>query len=218
MGQREAEKKLDAWAELLLDTGKRNNLIKFKDTKKWTVEVAYPRSDEFFEEIKKCRTASFEIFDPNLPEDEDEDEDEDEEDELEESEDFSEPESDQVEVSKDLSVAEQNQADTPKDSSEVEQNRTKLPASYESSETHGTSDKTSDSGQDESTEQEEFDALSKKDAFIVKYSEKLKPSQVLIYHETVNSFAALTSIDKRNREYMEETGINVMYLAFGFIH
>ena len=218
MGQREAEKKLDAWTELLLDTGKRNNLINFKDTKKWTVEVAYPRSDEFFEEIKKYRTASFEIFDPNLPEDEDEDEDEDEEDELEESEDFSEPESDQVEVSKDLSVAEQNQADTPKDSSEVEQNRTKLPASYESSETHGTSDKTSDSGQDESTEQEEFDALSKKDAFIVKYSEKLKPSQVLIYHETVNSFAALTSIDKKNREYMEETGINVMYLAFGFIH
>lgn len=60
--------------------------------------------------------------------------------------------------------------------------------------------------------------MSKKDAFIVKYSEKLKPSQVLIYHETVNSFAALTSIDKKNREYMEETGINVMYLAFGFIH
>ena len=33
-------KKLDKWADLLLDTGKRNNLINFKDTKASTMEVA----------------------------------------------------------------------------------------------------------------------------------------------------------------------------------
>ena len=32
-------KKIDKWAELLLDTGKRNNLINFKDTRVSTVEV-----------------------------------------------------------------------------------------------------------------------------------------------------------------------------------
>ena len=32
-------KKLDKWADLLLDTGKRNNLINFKDTRASTVEV-----------------------------------------------------------------------------------------------------------------------------------------------------------------------------------
>ena len=35
-------KKLDSWAEQLLDTGKRNNLINFKDTKSSSVEVVVP--------------------------------------------------------------------------------------------------------------------------------------------------------------------------------
>ena len=122
VGQREAEKKLDAWAELLLDTGKRNDLINFKDTKKGTVEVAYPRSDEFFEKIKNCRTSSFEIFDPNLPEDEDEDEDEYEDEyEDEESEDFSEVEPDQAKVSEGSSGVARNQvgaSEEPSESSE----------------------------------------------------------------------------------------------------
>ena len=34
--------KLNKWADLLLDTGKRNNLINFKDTKGATVEVVSP--------------------------------------------------------------------------------------------------------------------------------------------------------------------------------
>lgn len=32
-------KKLSRWAELLLDTGKRNNLVNFHDTKLSTVEI-----------------------------------------------------------------------------------------------------------------------------------------------------------------------------------
>ena len=34
-------KKLDRWADKLLDTGKRNNLINFRDTKRSSAEVVY---------------------------------------------------------------------------------------------------------------------------------------------------------------------------------
>lgn len=44
-------KKLDKWAELLLDTGKRNNLISFKDTKATTVEVLFPSPDTVFQKV-----------------------------------------------------------------------------------------------------------------------------------------------------------------------
>ena len=50
-------KKLDKWANLLLDTGKRNNLINFKDTRASTVEVLLPSSDVLFEKVDG--TASF---------------------------------------------------------------------------------------------------------------------------------------------------------------
>ena len=55
-------KKLKKWANLLLDTGKRNNLISFKDTKASTVEVVIPSSVELLR--KADSTASFEVFDP----------------------------------------------------------------------------------------------------------------------------------------------------------
>ena len=59
-------KKLDKWADLLLDTGKRNNLINFKDTRASTVEVLLPSSDVLFEKVDG--TASFEVFDPKIVE------------------------------------------------------------------------------------------------------------------------------------------------------
>ncbi len=114
MGQREAEKKLDAWAQRLLNTGKRNPLINFKGTKKSIVEVVYPCFDKFFEEMKTH--GKVEIFDPNLPEDEDEDEYEDEE-----SEDFSEVEPDQAKVLEGSSGVARNQvgaSEEPSESSE----------------------------------------------------------------------------------------------------
>ena len=43
-----ARKKLDQWADLLLDTGKRNNLINFRDTKASTAEVLLPSPDVLF--------------------------------------------------------------------------------------------------------------------------------------------------------------------------
>ena len=42
-------KKLDKWAELLLDTGKRNNLVHFKDTRASTAEVLFPSPEALFE-------------------------------------------------------------------------------------------------------------------------------------------------------------------------
>lgn len=64
-------KKLDRWASLLLDTGKRNNLVNFKDTKASTVEIILPSPDELFTKVES--SASFEVFDPQIADDEDED-------------------------------------------------------------------------------------------------------------------------------------------------
>ena len=66
-------KKLDSWAEQLLDTGKRNNLVNFKDTKSSSVEVVLPEISSIFE--KADSSASFEVFDPKLDTDEDDIED-----------------------------------------------------------------------------------------------------------------------------------------------
>lgn len=57
-------KKLDRWAELLLDTGKRNNLINFKDSKASSVEVLLPNADILFEKLEGGST--LEVFDPNM--------------------------------------------------------------------------------------------------------------------------------------------------------
>ena len=65
-------KKLDKWAELLLDTSKRNNLMNFRDAKATTVEVVYPAPDELFGRMEG--SADFEVYDPRIAEDEDEDE------------------------------------------------------------------------------------------------------------------------------------------------
>jgi hypothetical protein len=41
-GNMTARNKLRAWENLLLDTGKRNNLVNFKDTKGSTAEILAP--------------------------------------------------------------------------------------------------------------------------------------------------------------------------------
>ena len=54
-------KKLDRWADLLLDTGKRNSLINFKDTKASTAEILFPSTEILFKKIEG--SSSFEVFD-----------------------------------------------------------------------------------------------------------------------------------------------------------
>ena len=57
-------RKLDSWADLLLDTGKRNQLIHFRDTRFSTVEIFLPSAEELFDRIDGA--ASFAIFHPGL--------------------------------------------------------------------------------------------------------------------------------------------------------
>lgn len=145
-------KKLDKWAELLLDTGKRNNLIKFKDTRVSTVEVLIPSSAELFEKIDGAN--SFEVFDPKIIEDD-------------------------IEDSDDPEISEKVQKET----------------------------------------NDELKVLSGKTAYLNRYSEKIKrQNQILIYSSATNPLTALKNIDKKAREFIEETGVNVAYMAFGFIH
>ncbi len=144
-------KKLDKWAELLLDTGKRNNLINFKDTKTSSTEVLFPSSDVLFEKIDG--SASFEVFDPKIIETDNE---------------------------------------------------------YEDN---------SETAQLKITDQEEADTLKGKAAFLNQYSGKIKrQNQILLYNTGVNPITAVKNIDKKARQFVEETGVNVAYMAFGFIH
>lgn len=136
-------KKLDKWAELLLDTGKRNNLVNFKDRKASTVEIILPTPDELFDKVDS--SATFEVFDPKI-EDSDEEE-------------------------------------------------------FE-----------------EETEDEKPGKLSRKE-YINTYSSHIKKSnQILLYNSSINPIDTLKNIDKKAREHLEETGVNVAYIAFGFIH
>lgn len=145
-------KKLDKWADLLLDTGKRNNLINFKDTRASTVEVLLPSSDALFEKVDGA--TSFEVFDPKITEDDD----------MEEV-----VESDQLRI--------------------------------------------------ESPEEADASTLNGKSAFLAQYSGKMKrQNQVLLYNAATNPLITVKNIDKKAREFIEETGVNVAYMAFGFIH
>ena len=143
-------KKLDKWADLLLDTGKRNNLINFKDTRTSSVEVLLPSSDTLFEKVDG--TIVFEVFDPKIADD-----------------------------------------DEPEESSDPEQLQIESP--------------------------EAPDASRGKAAFLAQYSGKIKQqNQVLLYNAATNPLTAVKNINKKAREFVEETGVNVAYMAFGFIH
>ena len=144
-------KKLERWAQQLLDTGKRNNMINFRTTKASTAEVVYPDGEEFF---NKCLSAtSFEIYDPKIADDEDDEE----------------------------AVS------------------------------------SADSSNDETQETISADKMHKKD-YAALYSPKIrKANQVLVYAKTPNPITAVKNIDKKARDFLEETGVNVAYMAFGFV-
>ena len=60
----ELSKRIDKWAEQLLDTGKRNNLVSFKDRKLSTLEILKPSAEEIFQEFSSYNPNPFTIFDP----------------------------------------------------------------------------------------------------------------------------------------------------------
>ncbi len=146
--------KLNKWADLLLDTGKRNNLINFKDTKMGTVEVVSPDFGTLF--YKAEHSASLEVYDPKLDDEEDE------------------------EVNEIVEDTE--------------------------------------SIKDEQEDNIRGKRISKED-YIEMYEPRLKKNnQVLIYNAFVNPIRALYNIAKKAKTAIEETGVNIAYMAIGFIH
>lgn len=146
-------KKLEKWANLLLDTGKKNNLINFKDTKTSTVEIISPAPEDLFKKVES--SASFEVYDPKIMNDDGKDYVDD--------------------------------ASSKAESGEVKDDK----------------------------KTEKFN----RNDYIEKYSSRIKKvNQILLYNANVNPVNALKNIDKKARGYIEETGVNVTYIAFGFIH
>lgn len=140
-------KKLDRWADLLLDPGKRNLLINFKDVKASTAEVIIPDSSTLFEIAKE--SSHLRVYDPKL-----------------ESDDFDslDDEPDQV-------------------------------------------------------EEQEQKAVDKKTAYKNQYAPYIRSkNQVLLYNAYGIPMVALKNIEKKARDLIEESGVNVAHLAFGFIH
>ena len=136
-------KKLNKWAELLLDTGKRNNLINFKDTKNTTVDILLPTIDVLFDKI--TGTTTFEVFDVQY-----------------------------TETDEENNVC------------------------------------------NESVEEQKM--LDKKTAYLSRYSAKIKKQkQMLLYNAATNPITVMKNIRKKSKLMVEETGVHVVYMAFGFI-
>lgn len=146
-------KKIEAWANKLLDVGKRNNLINFKDSKTSTLEVVHPDIEAVF--AKAESSYEYEVFNPKLLETEEEDE--------------------TVEEAPD---------------------------------------------EKEGIEQEDFDIdEAKRNRYIADYVPKIKKqSQILLYNKDASVNAVVKSIDKKAQTSIEENGVNVLFMAFGFIH
>ncbi len=133
--------RLSKWADLLLDTGKRNNLINFKDSKQGTIEIVAPDFNILFEKAE--HSAVFEVYDPRIDSDED------------------------------------------------------------------------DVDADDYDEQQE---LQSKQSYITSYAGRLKRNQILLYNVANKPMQALKNIGRRAKTAIEETGVNIAYIAFGFIH
>ena len=147
----ELSKRIDKWAEQLLDTGKRNNLVSFKD-RKLSIEILKPSTKEIFQEFSSDNPEPFKIFNPpQIFENENNDYD-------------------------DSSVPDTN--------SDGKRNK----------------------------------RIYSKNDFLNIFSNKINSSQVLAYSTSGNPVAAARNIMKKSNEIMKETGINVAYIAFGFIH
>ena len=129
-------KKLKEWANLLLDTGKRNNLINFRDNNN-SVEIVYPDYQKVF--TKLTQSTQLEIFDC-------------------------------YDINDDLS------------------------------------------------DEEKKNELSKEE-YINIYSKKIKKANsILVYNERKDIRKALLNIKRKGKLAIDETGVNVIYAAFGFVH
>lgn len=174
--------KLNKWADLLLDTGKRNNLINFRDTKKGTVEVVSPDISLLLSKAE--HSVTFEVYDPKL--------DYEEEDEYYE---------DNIEVSGEIIHVQA------------------FPNENNNEEKDKLSEQSSQQQDTQNIQEENSEKRISKEEYIEKYANRLtKKNQVLIFNEFVNPIIALRNIWKKTKTAIEETGVNIAYMAFGFIN
>lgn len=126
--------KLSKWADLLLDTGKSNNAINFKDFKKSTVEVIYPDLNTIFKKAEHGIT--FEVYDSKLD--------------------------------------------------DVDNFENKVVS---------------------------------KEEYLKRYLRYLKKNkQILIYNPLINPILSIKEIGKKAKTAIEEQGINIAYIVFGFLN
>ena len=152
-------KTIDSWAEHLLDIGKGNNLINFKNSKASTVEILRPDIATLFNKAENGVT--LEVYYPNDDED--------------------------FEVKKINAVTEND--DTEKEDEETEK------------ETSATV------------------VTSAREKYIAAHEHKLKkPNRILIFNQSGKPLTALRNIQKKADMLIEETGVNVAYMAFGFVN
>ena len=138
--------KIDRWAELLLDIGKKNSLINYRDTKSSTLEVLVPDAATIFS--KAADSVSFEVYDPKIEEHDEE-----------------------------------------------------------------------EAGDSEQPELSQAAKSLSRDEYINTYKDKVsRGNRLLLYNAWTTPVTVLKSIEKKGRMALEETGVNIMHLAFGFVH
>ena len=141
-------KKLEKWADLLLNTNKNNRFLNVDDNSTSVADILLPAANELFGKIDVSTT--FEVFDPRIIEEDDDSECETENDQL------------QIEVP---------------------------------------------------------ETQDRRAVFLSQHSSKIRrQNQLLLYNAKSNPLTAVRNISKKAKEFIEETGVNVAYMAFGFIH
>ena len=202
-------RKLERWAEKLLDTGKRNNLISFRDTKGGTAEVLSPDPESIF---LKCSVGRvFEVFDPKLPEDE-----------IEEYLENAEIHANAGELSTASGDGDSEAVEGLLEDAGPEGKTGELPSSgfADNPESMHFPDKKASEGV--SLRKELSDAgergLRSREEYLAAYAPRMrKDRQLLFYAKTPNVMAAVRGIAKKAKEMQDETGINAAYLVFGFL-
>lgn len=217
-----AVKKLSRYAELLLDTGKRNNLVNFKNTKLSTVEVVAPDIVSLFK--KADSSAVFEVYNPPILEVETDVEENVKDEELDDIQ--AAPPQEFVEA---LTNTPPSRADdeTFIEAAPPKQNGEPLISVASNSKPQkNIVPRKVKSAAAVSTQTAPAQAAAvidpfrmSRDAYIAAYAPKLKKNrQILLYNPVSNPLVVIKNIHKKAQTAIEETGVNVAYMAFGFIH
>lgn len=203
--------RLTKWAEQLLDIGKRNQLVSYKDLRAATAEIVLPDVDTLFE--KASGSVTLEVYDPKIAEtDTDED------------------------IAGDGTVADDETdadiADTKVETSAVTaESAAIIPVSSETAATTTTGSEPAIGTKSAPTAtvirrvtpatdtKAVGNSNDAKAGYIAEHARRLyRQNQILLYNASSNPMVVIRNIKKKAWEAIEESGVNVSYLAFGFIH